>query len=56
MDELNKVDYINEKLYNERKERRRKRQGQAYYSTGESKTTLGDLLKAQGINLSKLGD
>ena len=27
LDELNKVDCINEKLYNERKERRRKRQG-----------------------------
>jgi len=54
LDELNKVDYINEKLYNERKERRRKRQ--AYYSTEESKTTLGDLLKAQGIDLSKFGD
>ncbi len=57
LNELNKVDYINEKLYNERKERRRKRQRQrqTYYSTGESKTTLGDLLKAQGIDLSKFG-
>ena len=44
LEELNKVDYINEKLYNERKEHRRKRQGQTYYSTGESATTLGDLL------------
>ena len=54
LDDLNKVDYINEKLYSERKERRKKGKGQTYYSTGESTTTLGDLLKAQGIDLSNL--
>lgn len=32
-----------------------KRKGETYYSTGESTTTLGDLLKAQGIDLSKFG-
>ena len=52
LEELNKVDYINKKLYNERKERKRKRQRQTYYSTGESPTTVGDLLKNQGIDLS----
>lgn len=52
LEELNKVDYINKKLYNEQKERKRKRQRQTYYSTGESPTTVGDLLKNQGIDLS----
>ena len=56
VEDLNKVDYINSKLYSERKERRKERRGGTYYSTGESKTTLGDLLKAQGIDLSKFGD
>ena len=56
VEDLNKVDYINSKLYSERKERRKDRRGGTYYSTGESKTTLGDLLKAQGIDLSKFGD
>jgi hypothetical protein len=51
LDDLNKVDYINEKLYNERKDHRKKRQGEAYYSTGESATTLGDILRSQGIDL-----
>lgn len=52
-EDLNKVDHINSKLYSQRRERRKERCGGAYYSTGESKTTLGDLLKAQGIDLSK---
>ncbi len=50
-EDLNKVDYINEKLYDERKDHRKKRQGEAYYSTGESATTLGDILRSQGIDL-----
>ena len=54
-EDLNKVDHINSKLYTERKERKKERRGGTYYSTGESKSTLGDLLKAQGIDLSKFG-
>ena len=52
-EDLNKVDYINETPYNERRERRSKGQGQTNYSTGETTMTLGDLFKAQGIDLSK---
>ena len=51
LEDLNKVDHINEKLYKERKEHRGKGQGQSYYSTGNTATTLGDILKAQGIDL-----
>lgn len=54
--DLNKVDHINSKLYTERKERKKERHGGTYYSTGESKSTLGDLLKAQGVDLSKFGN
>lgn len=54
--DLNKVDHINRNQYNARKKRKKDRCGVDYYSTGESKSTLGDLLKAQGVDLSKFGN
>lgn len=54
LEDLNKVDYINEKLYNERKERRRDKRTRTVYSTEASKTTLGEIVKARGIDLSKI--
>ena len=54
--DLNKVDHINRDQYNAMKNRKKDRCGGNYYSTGESKSTLGDLLKAQGVDLSKFGN
>lgn len=54
--DLNKVDHINRNQYNARRKRKKDRCGGDYYSTGESKSTLGDLMKAQGVDLSKFGN
>ena len=55
IEDLNKVDHINGKLYAERKERKKnKGKIRTYVDKTNSSTTIGDLLKAQGINLSKV--
>ena len=50
--DLNKVDYINCKLYTERKTRKYQK-GQTYIDKNEKPTTIGDVLRLQGVDISK---
>ncbi len=49
MAELNAVDHINGKLYEERQERKKKRASKTYIDKSNTPTTIGDILAAQGI-------
>jgi hypothetical protein len=49
--DLNKVDHISKSLYNKKRNHGSKRRGETCYSTGDTATTLGDVLRAQGIDL-----
>lgn len=51
--DLNKVDYINGKLYTERKARKYQK-SQTYMDKNDKPTTLGDVLKLQGVDISRL--
>ena len=52
MEDLNKVDHINGKLYAERKERKKKKgKIQTYIDKTNNPTTIGDILKAKGITI-----
>ena len=50
--DLNKVDYINCKLYTERKTRKYQK-SQTYIDKNEKPTTIGDVLRLQGVDISK---
>lgn len=50
--DLNKVDYINCKLYTERKTRKYQK-SQTYIDKNEKPTTVGDVLRLQGVDISK---
>ena len=50
--DLNKVDYINCKLYTERRARKYQK-SQTYMDKNDKPTTLGDVLRLQGVDISK---
>lgn len=50
--DLNKVDYINCKLYTERRARKYQK-SKTYMDKNDKPTTLGDVLRSQGVDISK---
>lgn len=52
VEELNKVDHINGKIYAERQERKKKKgKIQTYIDKTNTPTTIGDIIKAKGITI-----
>lgn len=51
IDDLNKVDHINEKFYSKRAERNKKGKIQNYFDKTYIPMTIGDILKAKGVKI-----